>query len=116
MELLRYQSQETAKTVTPSMCGETDAVLLRSSPYYNSLTCVKTVDVIMSILSLSKPLGICSCDSGKLIVTDPCYLNSSEALGSAAVSFNTEIGDGEFAVYEQRDRRGRLKRIVIEID
>jgi len=54
--------------------------------------------------------------SGKLIVTDPCYLNSFEALGSAAVSFNTEIGDGEFAVYEERDKRGRLRRIVIEID
>ena len=96
MELLRYQSQETAKTVTPLVCGETDAVLLRSSPYYNSLICAKKVNVIIR---------------GSLI-----GLMVSEALGSAAVSFNTEIGDGEFAVYEQRDRRGRLKRIVIEID
>jgi hypothetical protein len=37
-------------------------------------------------------------------------------LGSASVSFSTEIGDGEFAVYEERDRRGKLRRIVIEID
>lgn len=70
----------------------------------------------MALLAPKKPLGTCFCDSGKLIVTDPCYLNSSEALGSSAVSFNTEIGDGEFAVYEERDKRGRLRRIVIEID
>jgi hypothetical protein len=29
-------------------------------------------------------------------------------------AFDTELGDGEFTVYEQRDRRGKLKRIVIE--
>jgi hypothetical protein len=70
----------------------------------------------MSLLAFQKSLGTCYCDSGQLIVTDPSYLNSVETIQSAAVSFNTEIGDGEFSVYEQRDRCGRLRRIVIEID
>jgi len=29
---------------------------------------------------------------------------------------DTEMGDGEFTVYEERDRRGRLRRIVIELE
>jgi hypothetical protein len=29
---------------------------------------------------------------------------------------DTEIGDGEFCVYAQRDRQGRLRRIVIELE
>lgn len=70
----------------------------------------------MTTLSFPKTLGTCYCDSGKLVITDPCYLKGNQALGSAAVSFNTEIGDGEFAVYEERDRLGKLRRIVIEID
>jgi len=70
----------------------------------------------MALLSAPKTLGTCYCDSGKLLITDPCYLKNTETLGSAAVSFSTETGDGEFAVYEERDRRGKLRRIVIEID
>ena len=31
-------------------------------------------------------------------------------------SVNTEIGDGEFTVHEQRDSKGRLRRIVIELE
>jgi hypothetical protein len=70
----------------------------------------------MSLLSAPKTLGTCYCDSGKLLITDPSYLKANEALGPASISFSTEIGDGEFAVYEERDRRGKLRRIVIEID
>jgi hypothetical protein len=31
-------------------------------------------------------------------------------------TINTEIGDGEFTVHEQRDSNGRLRRIVIELE
>ena len=62
-----------------------------------------------------------SCDSGSLAVLDPSHLQASQ--GSVKLpawnlhtSFDTEIGDGEFTVYEERDRHGRLKRVIIEID
>lgn len=35
---------------------------------------------------------------------------------SLYTAVNTELGDGEFSVHEQRDSRGRLRRIVIEIE
>jgi hypothetical protein len=31
-------------------------------------------------------------------------------------SVNTEVGDGEFVVYAQRDNRGCLRRVIIEIE
>ena len=74
----------------------------------------------MLLLSPKKHLGTCSSDSGQLIITDPSYVNSGQAMGQPmdelAVSFNTEVGDGEFSVYEERNRYGQLKRIVIEIE
>ncbi len=76
------------------------------------------------MVTLTKPkiIGCASSDSGQLAVIDPCHIEVSE---SGAVrfpswnlytAFDTELGDGEFTVYEQRDRRGKLKRIVIEIE
>jgi hypothetical protein len=76
------------------------------------------------VVTLTKPriIGCASSDSGSLCVVDPCYIEVSES-GSVRLpswnlytSFDTELGDGEFVVYEQRDRRGKLKRIVIEIE
>ena len=76
------------------------------------------------MVTLTKPklIGCVSCDSGNLSVLDPCHLSVSDS-GAVSLpawnlhtSFDTEIGDGEFTVYEQRDRRGRLRKIVIEID
>lgn len=74
--------------------------------------------------TLTKPrfIGCVSCDSGTLAVVDPSHLEVSET-GSVRLpqwnlftSFNTELGDGEFTVHEQRDRRGKLRRIVIELE
>jgi hypothetical protein len=55
-------------------------------------------------------------------VLDPAHLQVSEA-GSVSLpkwnlytSFDTEVGDGEFTVYAQRDTKGRLRRIIIELE
>lgn len=75
----------------------------------------------MVTLKRSKLIGTVSCDSGKLHVLDISHLEATE--GSVRLpawnlytSVDTEIGDGEFGVYAQRDRQGRLRRIVIELE
>lgn len=76
----------------------------------------------MATLTKPKLIGCVYCDSGTLAVVDPCLLESSQAGGISMpdwnlfTCFNTEIGDGEFTVHEQRDLRGRLRRIVIEFE
>ena len=76
----------------------------------------------MPTLTKPKIIGCVSSDSGELAVVDPCHLQVSES-GSVCfprwnlyTTFSTELGDNEFAVYEQRDLRGKLRRIVIEIE
>lgn len=75
----------------------------------------------MVTLTRPKFIGSVSSDSGQIAVIDPSHLEASE--GSVRLpawnlytSVNTEIGDGEFSVYAQRDRQGRLRRIVIELE
>ena len=74
----------------------------------------------MKTLSLLK-LHTVSCDSGNLVIIDPCYLKNSKNIDSLinrgfATNINTEIGDGEFSIEKKRDRQGRLKQIIINID
>jgi len=75
------------------------------------------------VVTLTRPkfIGSVSSDSGQIAVVDPSHLEAAE--GSVLLpawdlytSVDTEIGDGEFAVYTQRDQKGRLRRIVIELD
>jgi hypothetical protein len=76
------------------------------------------------VVTLNKPklIGCVSSDSGQIALVDPCHLSVSESglvrlpAWNLHTSFDTGIGDGEFTVYEQRDRRGKLRRVVIEID
>ena len=74
----------------------------------------------MNTLSfLKRP--VISCDSGNLVIIDPCYLKNSDNVNSLidcglATSINTEIGDGEFSIEKKRDLQGRLKQIIINID
>ena len=61
-----------------------------------------------------------SCDSGNLVIVDPCYLKNSKNIDSLidrgfATNINTEIGDGEFTVEKKRDRRGNLQQIIINV-
>jgi hypothetical protein len=65
--------------------------------------------------------SVCS-DSGSLSVLDPCHLKTSKT-GKVRLpgcnlytSFETEVGDGEFQVYEMRDNKGKLKCIVINLE
>jgi hypothetical protein len=76
------------------------------------------------VVTLTKPklIGCVSSDSGSIALVDPCHLSVS-GTGSVRLpawnlytSVDTEVGDGEFTVYEQRDRKGRLRRIVIELE
>lgn len=76
------------------------------------------------VATLTKPkiIGCVSSDSGSLSIVDPAHLEVSEA-GSIRfprwnlfTAFDTELGDGEFCVYAQRDKCGKLRRIIIEID
>lgn len=76
------------------------------------------------MLTLTKPklIGCVSSDSGSIALVDPCHLGVSESGSVSLPAWNlytqvdTEVGDGEFTVYEERDRRGRLRRIVIELE
>lgn len=71
----------------------------------------------MSTLCSPCRVGNVSVESGSIAVFDPCYLDS---MPSNHLRFgyriNTEIGDGDFHVYEQRTSKGKLKRIIIEIE
>ena len=73
----------------------------------------------MNTLSfLKRP--IVSCDSGNLVIIDPCYVKDQENINSIIdcglpTSINTEIGDGEFTVEKKRDRRGNLQQIIINV-
>lgn len=75
----------------------------------------------MATLTKSKLIGVVSCDSGKICIADPSHLEAHQ--GSVRLpawnlytSFETGIGDGEFTVYEERDKNNRLKRVIIEFD
>lgn len=75
----------------------------------------------MSTLCKPRKINSVSCDSGSIYIVDPCHLEASSNVTGRnplyfGASFNTEIGDGEFNIYEQRDNKGHLRRIVIEID
>ena len=75
---------------------------------------------MVATLTKSKLIGVVSSDSGKICIADPSHLEAHQ--GSVRLpawnlhtSFETEVGDGEFTVYEERDRRGRLRRVIIEL-
>ena len=76
----------------------------------------------MAVLSKPKIIGTVSCDSGTIAIADPSYLEVSDHATvclpqwNLFTSVNTEVGDGEFVVYAQRDTLGRLRRVIIEIE
>lgn len=78
-------------------------------------------------------IGVCSVDSGMLVVADPCYiskhlksqvfdnlpitgqLNFPRGHAGAGIVFSTEYGDGQFGVYAVRDADGLILRIEIDL-
>ena len=104
--------------MTPFLWRKTDAVLLHFPPYYNKVKYTFS-PCQMKSLSLVKSSTI-SCDSGRIIITDPSYINNSKNIDdlistNLAYCFSTEIGDGEFTVKKKRDRQGNLQQIIINI-
>lgn len=76
---------------------------------------------VVATLTKSKLIGVVASDSGKICIADPSHLEAHQ--GSVRLpawnlhtSFDTGVGDGEFSVYEERDKRGRLRRVIIELD
>ena len=69
-----------------------------------------------------KLIGRVSSDSGVISVLDHTHLYVNECGRVNLPRYNlytaidTEIGDGEFKIYELRDTEGKLRRIVITID
>ena len=69
-----------------------------------------------------KLIGRVTIDSGVISVLDHTHLYVNECGRVNLPRYNlytaidTEIGDGEFKIYEDRDRKNKLKRIIISID
>ena len=76
----------------------------------------------MSKKTKPKLIGRVSSDSGVISVLDHTHLYVNECGRVNLPKYNlytaidTEIGDGEFQIYELRDTEGKLRRIVITID
>ena len=69
-----------------------------------------------------KLIGRVTIDSGVISVLDHTHLHVNECGRVSLPRYNlytaidTEIGDGEFKIYEDRDKKNKLKRIIISID
>ena len=76
------------------------------------------------MLSKTQPklIGSVCSDSGTLSIVDPCLVKTHRTgkvkfpKCNLYTSFETEIGDGDYPVYEVRDSKGKLKYIVISIE
>ena len=75
------------------------------------------------VYSLSKPkcIGKVAVDSGVISVIDQSHIKVDKAGSINLPSYNlyteinTEVGDGEYKIYECRDQQGGLRKIIIDI-
>jgi len=75
------------------------------------------------VYSLKKPkcIGKVAVDSGVISVIDQSYIKVDKAGSINLPSYNlyteinTEVGDGEYKIYECRDQQGGLRKIIIDI-
>ncbi len=76
----------------------------------------------MALNTTEKLIGKVTIDSGVISVLDHTHLSVNDCGRVNLPKYNlyttidTEIGDGEFKIYEDRDKKNRLKRIIITID
>ena len=76
----------------------------------------------MATLVKPRLIGCVSIDSGAIAIVDPSHIEVSDSGSVRLPAWNhytavdTESGDGELSVYEQRDYRGKLRRVIIEFD
>ena len=75
----------------------------------------------MATIFKPKCIGKVAVDSGIISVIDPAHIRVNKAGEINLPSYNlyttinTEIGDGEYNIYECRDDRGGLRKIIIDI-
>ena len=75
----------------------------------------------MSTVFKPKCIGRVAVDSGVISVVDATHIKVNKAgeinlpSYNLYTSINTEIGDGEYKVYECRDDEGGLRQIIIDI-
>ena len=75
----------------------------------------------MATVFKPKCIGRVAVDSGVISVVDATHIKVNKAgeinlpSYNLYTSINTEIGDGEYKVYECRDDEGGLRQIIIDI-
>ena len=75
----------------------------------------------MSTVLKPKCIGRVAVDSGIISVVDTTHIKVNKAGEINLPSYNlytainTEIGDGEYKIYECRDDKGGLRKIIIDI-
>ena len=68
-----------------------------------------------------KFIGSVAVDSGVISVIDRSHIKVDKAGSINLPSYNlyteinTEVGDGEYKIYECRDKQGGLRKIIIDI-
>ena len=75
------------------------------------------------VYPLNKPkcIGNVAVDSGVISVIDQSHIKVDKAGSINLPSYNlyteinTEVGDGEYKIYECRDDKGGLRKIIIDI-
>jgi hypothetical protein len=79
------------------------------------------ITTLMSSLLKPKCIGKVAVDSGVISVLDTTHIKVDKGGSLNLPSYNlytainTEIGDGEYKVYECRDHQGGLRKIIIDI-
>ena len=72
-------------------------------------------------LTRPKCIGKVSVDSGVISVLDTTHIKVDKGGSLNMPSYNlytainTEVGDGEYKIYECRDEKGGLRKIIIDI-
>ena len=75
----------------------------------------------MTTVLKPKCIGRVAVDSGVISVVDATHIKVNKACEINLPSYNlytainTEIGDGEYKIYECRDDKGGLRKIIIDI-
>ena len=75
----------------------------------------------MTTVLKPKCIGRVAVDSGVISVVDATHIKVNKAGEINLPSYNlytainTEIGDGEYKIYECRDDKGGLRKIIIDI-
>ena len=79
------------------------------------------ISTLVSTVFKPKFIGSVAVDSGVISVIDRSHIKVDKAGSINLPSYNlyteinTEVGDGEYKIYECRDDKGGLRKIIIDI-